>query len=393
MSLLLINRSPDLRRLRDLGFEIEVRDGVLLVSSIPYLDEHGGVQRGTFCCPLTLVSPSETGAPPNHVMRFIGGYPHKADGGKITALEHEIGPINVGGGVIADYGFSNKPTSGFTNYFDKVVSYEAVICAHAQAKDRTATARTFKPVDAAEPDSVFLYEDTASSRAGIGALTDKLKGQRLAIIGLGGTGSYVLDALAKAPVAEIHLYDDDLFQQHNAFRSPGAASREALEQRLTKVQRYQDLYSAMRKGVVAHEVRISEVNVDELRQFDYVFVCVDKGDVRRLIYDRLADSSAIFIDTGMDVRVTDNRDALWGTMRVTSSEPESREHVFSHVPMAQGEEEDLYASNIQVIELNALNAMLAIIKWKKLSGFYMDDSKELSASFNTASNRIYNVER
>ena len=34
-------------------------------------------------------------------------------------------------------------------------------------------------------------------------------GWKVAVIGLGGTGSYLLDALAKCPVAEIHLYDDD----------------------------------------------------------------------------------------------------------------------------------------------------------------------------------------
>lgn len=392
MSLSLINRSADLRRLRDHGFEVVARDGLLIVSSIPYLDEHGEVQRGTFCCPLTMVSPSETGAPPNHVMHFIGGYPHKADGGKITAIEHLNGPVDMGGGVIANYGFSNKPPNGFTTYFDKVLSYEGVICAHAQTKDRTATARTFRPVEAAESDSVFQYEDTASSRAGIAPIADKVKGLRIAIVGLGGTGSYVLDALAKTRVAEIHLFDDDLFQQHNAFRSPGAASIELLEMQLSKVQLYQERYAAMHKGVVAHEVRISEANVDELRQFDYLFLCVDKGDVRRLVFDRLADSSVVLIDTGMDVQMTDGRDALWGTARVTCSTPQSRDHAFSHAPMSLDDEQGLYASNIQIVELNMLNATLAIFKWKKHCGFYMDDSKELSCTFNTASNRVYNAE-
>ena len=46
------------------------------------------------------------------------------------------------------------------------------------------TARTYKPVPADETESVFRYVDSASSRAGITAVTAKLSGLRIAIIGL-----------------------------------------------------------------------------------------------------------------------------------------------------------------------------------------------------------------
>ncbi|WP_318271316.1 ThiF family adenylyltransferase [Sphingobacterium cellulitidis] len=46
----------------------------------------------------------------------------------------------------------------------------------------------------------------------------KLERQKIAIIGLGGTGAYILDMVAKTPVKEIHLFDGDSFDQHNAFR-------------------------------------------------------------------------------------------------------------------------------------------------------------------------------
>ena len=48
--------------------------------------------------------------------------------------------------------------------------------------------------------------------------------KKVVIVGLGGTGGYLLDLLAKTPIEEIHLYDDDIFGTHNAFRAPGAAS-------------------------------------------------------------------------------------------------------------------------------------------------------------------------
>ena len=35
--------------------------------------------------------------------------------------------------------------------------------------------------------------------------------------------------------------------------------------------------------------------------------------------------------------------------------------------------DDIYKSNIQIAELNALNAALAVIRYKQLRGFYADD--------------------
>ena len=54
------------------------------------------------------------------------------------------------------------------------------------------------------------------------AVTRKLSLKNVAIVGLGGTGSYVLDLVAKTPVRQIHLDDGDMFLQHNAFGSPSA---------------------------------------------------------------------------------------------------------------------------------------------------------------------------
>ena len=63
-----------------------------------------------------------------------------------------------------------------------------------------------------------MYPDTNSGRAGITGLTECFDSMKIAIVGLSGTGSYVLDKVAKVPFKEIHLFDDDVFMNHNAYR-------------------------------------------------------------------------------------------------------------------------------------------------------------------------------
>ena len=148
-----------------------------------------------------------------------------------------------------------KPADAYPDYYAKVTTYVAIISGPAWRIDPTSTAKTF-PVIAPEKESEepFNYTDTASSRAEIVAVTKKLALQKIAIIGLGGTGSYVLDLVAKTPVKEIHLYDGDTFLQHNAFRSPGAPSGEELRARLPKATYFKNLYGKMHRGIVDHPV-------------------------------------------------------------------------------------------------------------------------------------------
>ena len=49
-----ISLSPDLKRLDAEGYEIEIRDGYLLLHSVPYVDGQARVLRGTLASTLTL---------------------------------------------------------------------------------------------------------------------------------------------------------------------------------------------------------------------------------------------------------------------------------------------------------------------------------------------------
>ncbi len=318
----------------------------------------------------------------------MGEHPCQKDGREIPQIKHTSQTTQLAQDIVVHHSFSNKPAQGYANYHQKMTRYIDIVSAPAQSVDPTVMARTFKPVAASPEESVFEYLDTASSRAGIFAVTDKLKSSRVAIVGLGGTGSYVLDLVAKTPVREIHLFDADAFLQHNAFRAPSAASLDDLTRRPSKVAYFRALYSRMRRGIFAHEEHISEENVEGLLGFDFVFLCLDNGPAKKLIVDRLNTGALSFIDVGIGVEMVPESLALWAICRVTTSTPNKRDHFSQRVSFADNDSDNPYDKNIQVADLNALNAALAVIKWKKLCGFYQDLEKEHNTTYTTCSNLL-----
>ena len=193
----LVRDSDDLTRLVNEGYAIRIESGHLLVDDVPFVTSQRQVQRGTMICPLDTQGNS-IAKPQNHVMWFAGGVPCDKHGNELTSLVIGQGPFPMTSAVVADCQFSQKPSAdGYANYYDKVVTYVRLVAGHAQALQPGVTATTFKPVATDEDESVFRYMDTASSRAGIGVHTDKLALAKVAIVGLGGTGAYLLDQLAQ----------------------------------------------------------------------------------------------------------------------------------------------------------------------------------------------------
>lgn len=380
MSKKLISLSPDLQRLQDEGYEVEVRGGYLLLHSIPYVNSRREIAFGTLVTDLTLNN-DQTQRPGDHQVWFSGDYPCNSDGSIISAISNSTATQTLYEGLEVHHRFSCKPSEGYPDYYAKMVRYVEIISNQAYAIDPTVTARTFKPIASSEEDSVFIYTDSASSRAGIAGLASKLAMNKIAIVGLGGTGSYVLDLVTKTHVREIHLFDGDQFQQHNAFRAPGAASFESLDKKLSKVVYYAEIYSQMRRGIFPHDEYLDDTTVDQLVGFDFVFLCVDKPEVRKLVSDFLHLQKIPFIDVGMELELIEEQHCLIGICRVTLSAPDKSSHFSRHVSSQGSNMDNLYGSNIQVADLNALNAAMAVIKWKKYYGFYQDCYKEHQSAY------------
>lgn len=239
--------------------------------------------------------------------------------------------------------------------------------------------------------SPFVYEDTAASRAGIAAVSARLAGGTVAIIGLGGTGSETLDLVSKTPCERIVLIDGDIVEQHTAWRAPGAMSLDDIAVGLPKVEHYAQVYGRMHRGIVAHAAHLGPNNVHLLNDVDFVFVCVDSVEARAFIIPELEARDLPFIDAGLGLRLAGEK--LMGQVRVTTSTPAMRQHVAQRVPTAGGDDDQLYRSNIQVGDLNRLAATLAVIQYKQLRGFYADTEGEYTCIYAVDGNTILNADR
>jgi len=387
MSKQLIDRSPDLKRLRDNGFDIEVtRSAHLLVKGVPYVNSLRELAYGTLVSELTLAG-DVTGPPGTHVVMFVGDYPCDKNGREIDQIRHGNGQ-QLADNLVVQFSFSSKPAAGYKDYYDKMTAYVAIILSPAQALDPSATAQTFPVYVPAPEESVFQYLDTASSRAGITMVTRKLEGAKVAIVGVGGTGSYILDLVAKTPVKEIHLFDGDTFLSHNAFRAPGAASVEELRAAPKKVVYLREKYSKLHRGIIDHPYHIDATHLAELQGMTIVFLAMDPGEDKQAIVQYLEAAGTAFIDVGMGVDLAG--DSLTGILRATTSTPDRREHLRQRVSLDAAEPKDEYDSNIQIGDLNALNAALAVIRWKKLFGFYADFGHELHTTYTIDTNMVIN---
>lgn len=373
-------RRPDIQQLLDEGFEISLVQGYLLVHSVPYVTPSKDVNLGTLICAY-----ADEGKPADHTLWFKGETPSTSKGEPLRLVILNSDPHALFDDFKASHQFSNKQTDvpDFpADYYVKIVHYVTLLGAHARAIDPNADARTGKAIVERDENSVFVYPDSALARNGIVAVAQKLEMQRVAIVGLGGCGSYILDQLAKTRVRGIHLFDEDIFKRHNAFRAPGAASLQQLETRPTKVQYFTDLYSAIHRGIVPHAYYLTEANASELKGFNFVFLSLDDGPCRAALSRYLIAEGIPFIDVGIGMEKVAEQTALMGMCRVTMFSESKKDH-FSRLPIADDKEEAVYG-NVQAPDMNALAAILAIQRWKQYCGFYVDYDKPHHLSISVA---------
>lgn len=231
-----------------------------------------------------------------------------------------------------------------------------------------------------------MYRDTNTTRAGLTALNNVFRGHTIAIVGVGGTGSYILDQIAKTWVDRIILLDGDEFENHNAFRAPGAAALETLQTRPNKAQHFAAEYSHMHTGITAHPESLRADNLHLIEDATFVFLAAADGQERPQIMAWLRERGIPFIDVGLGLSQAETR--LTGLLKTTAYLPGNG--LVPPTRPATPPGEDDYSSNIQVADLNALNALMAVIAWKRYLGYYASHAPASEIVYKLFLNEIRN---
>ena len=345
------------------GYDLVLQNGHLVVRRIPYLAPSGVRTDGRLVLPVNDSGGVIADAIGDHTIWFAGEEPRDEAG---TALGG-ANPRDIGNGDTVRYMLSFKPPNGsYTSLYEKVRAYARILSNPAQHIEPTLTTTPGAAFQVVEDGLPLVYRDTNTTRAGLTALNDVFRGHRVAIVGLGGTGSYLLDQVAKTWVDRIVLIDGDVFENHSAFRAPGAAALETLQARPNKAEYFAEEYSRMHTGITAHPEHLSSDNIHLLEDATFVFLAAADAHERPAIMAWLREHDIPFIDVGMGLSQVD--DGLTGLLKATAYLPGSNISLPTRPAIPRGEDD--YSSNIQVADLNALNALLAIISWKRYLGYY-----------------------
>ena len=370
------------------GFTVRDESGVLRAVRVPCLLAGGVV--GT-CTIETSYNPV-SGKPDNQ----IGGDVHAV---RITTDEERDGRVYQADGTpIGNYvGGDGKTWSnisikkGWQENPEEDATASELIHRYAKHIVGAVSEAGYSETSFLAKSGPFNIPNTFEARAAIGPVQSRIRDQRIAIIGLGGTGAYVLDLIAKTPVKEIHLLDSDDVEWHTFMRAPGAPTTEEIESvrkgNLCKVDYYHSKYASLREGIHPHTVRVDSPSM--LREslsahpINYAFVCIDQltdGDSPRqdIVYYALSEAGIPFIDSG--VSITLENDAVSGAVTTSAYAAGSLEWQ-NAIPNARVDGNVPGYRNVQLPEVNALAASLAVMEWRRRTDQYVSESSSFLHKF------------
>ncbi|GAA3559925.1 ThiF family adenylyltransferase [Kribbella ginsengisoli] len=357
---------PSTRRLLDEDYCLSFEGNHLIVEHVPYATTGGAVAYGRLALPVVFSGDAVHDGSGDHRIWFVGEQPCDQHGRPLPGPSPEAHAITAE--LSADFMISSKPKDGgsYANTYDKITSYVRILSHPAIALDPAANPRPGAGWTEVPDDLPFVYPDTGTARAGLAAVNAKFRGHRIGIVGLGGTGSFILDQVSKTWVDAIDLFDGDVFDNHNAYRAPGAADIEDLKRRPNKAEYFASVYGHMHTGITAHPVFITADNVSRLGDCTFVFMAAADAEDKPAIITWLRERRIPMVEVGMGIR--DEGGCLSGLLAVVNHFPEAPEGTVAGAAAAPDE----YDRNIQTADLNSLNAMLAVINWKKYLGYYAE---------------------
>lgn len=380
----LASHNPYIKDLEETGYLVDFVGGYFVFYGIPYLDTDGQLRHGDLASPVDL-SGAVIDPPSNHQMWWRGSWPCDRQGRQLR-VGCASARVTITPELVTDSSFSYKLQDAagmpraYTSFEEKARTYLDTITAPARAVYPQATSLRGITVKAAEQGSPLRFPDTMSSRYHMNDISMRLRGKKVAVIGLGGTGSYILDFLARTHLERIVLFDDDKVHVHTIFRLPGFIPQ-AIDR--LKVEALTQHYDQWHAGIEAVAERITADNVARLGEFDFVFVSVDDGPARRLIVDWLSANGIPYVDCGMGLNRS--KVGLSGFVRITGVDRKAFEDNAGTAQLpVENAKDDEYRNHAQITELNALNAAMAMIRFKQHFDMFDREYDKTSLIFDSA---------
>ena len=153
-------------------------------------------------------------------------------------------------------------------------------------------------------------------------------------------------------------------------------------------------HGSLREGIHAHAVRVDSSSMFAGFLFahpvDYAFVCIDQlidSDSPRqdVVYSALSEAGVPFIDSG--VSITLDNGAVRGVV-TTSAYAAGCLKWKDAVPNARVHGDHPGYRNVQLPEVNALAAALAVMEWRRRTGQYVSDSTSFLHKFRLETPRV-----
>lgn len=146
----------------------------------------------------------------------------------------------------------------------------------------------------------------------------KIAETRVAIVGLGGTGSHVAQQLAYLGVRDFALVDRDMVTASSMNRLVGATADD-VDKRTPKVEVTERFILQIRADADVTPIRdtaISDAGFGAIRAAGYVFGCVDRDGVRLILTELCAAYERPYFDIATDIEI--GRDLMFGGRYVLS---------------------------------------------------------------------------
>ena len=198
---------------------------------------------------------------------------------------------------------------------------------------------------------------------------DLVRGEKIAIVGLGGVGAWIADLLTKADVAEVHGWDADLIEDKNVIRMPGAVNPDWIGK--PKAEWFEETYRQIHRQVYGHPKYVDERTVARVcSNTTFGFVAVDDTEGRTIACAAMAAAGIPFIDVGISLSRRDGQ--VSASIRVTTTRP--HDDVWRKaIPKVYKAGQEIYG-RLELPDVAAVAAGLAVQSWRKVRGQMAQES-------------------